>query len=42
MRPRIQTLVREHGPHVRLISITSRRQANQLLERLRRQAQATA
>jgi len=39
MRPRVQNLICEHGPHVRLISLTSRRQANQLVNRLRRQAQ---
>ena len=39
MRPRVRNLIREHGPHVRLISLTSRRQANQLVDRLRRQAQ---
>jgi adenylate kinase family enzyme len=39
MRPRIRNLVREHGPHVRLISLTSRRQANQLIDRVRRETQ---
>lgn len=39
MRPRVEALIREHGPHVRLISLTSRRQASQLIDRLREQAQ---
>ncbi|MEN3611548.1 topology modulation protein [Plantactinospora sp. ZYX-F-223] len=39
MRPRVETLVREHGPHVRLISLRTRRQANRLVDRLRQQAQ---
>lgn len=34
MRPRVTALVAEHGPHVRFIQLTSRRQANQLLTRL--------
>ncbi|MEV7230304.1 topology modulation protein [Polymorphospora sp. NPDC051019] len=39
MRPRVRNLIREHGRHVRLISVTSRRQANQLLNRIREQTQ---
>ncbi|MFF4937282.1 topology modulation protein [Micromonospora sp. NPDC000729] len=35
MRPRVQNLVREHGPHVRLITLTSRRQAAELVKRVR-------
>jgi adenylate kinase family enzyme len=35
MRPRIHALLQEHGPHVRLITLTSRRQANQFLNRIR-------
>jgi adenylate kinase family enzyme len=31
MRPRVRNLIREHGPHVDLIIVTSRRQANQLI-----------
>ncbi|GIF45999.1 adenylate kinase family enzyme [Asanoa ferruginea] len=30
MRPRVRRLIREHGPHVDLIVVTSRRQANRL------------
>ncbi|GIJ76235.1 Adenylate kinase [Micromonospora phaseoli] len=41
MRPRIQNLIQAHEPHVRLISLTSRRQANQLVDRLRQGAQPT-
>ncbi|MDG4829261.1 topology modulation protein [Solwaraspora sp. WMMD1047] len=41
MRPRIQNLIQAHGPHVRLISLTNRRQANQLVNRLRQGAQPT-
>lgn len=37
MRPRVLHLIREHGPHGRLIHLTSRRQANQLVDRLQRQ-----
>ncbi|PZG21426.1 topology modulation protein [Micromonospora craterilacus] len=39
MRPRVRNLIQEHGRHVRLISLTSRRQANQLIEGIRQQAQ---
>ncbi|WP_410813249.1 topology modulation protein [Micromonospora sp. 067-2] len=35
MRPRVQNLVREHGPHVCLITVTSRRQAAELVKRVR-------
>ncbi|MGW4295618.1 topology modulation protein [Micromonospora chersina] len=35
MRPRVQNLVREHGRHVRLLTLNSRRQANQLMKRVR-------
>ncbi|MEU1964137.1 topology modulation protein [Micromonospora sediminicola] len=35
MRPRVQNLIQEHGPHVRLITLTSRRQAAQLVKRVR-------
>ncbi|MEW2329413.1 topology modulation protein [Micromonospora chersina] len=35
MRPRVQNLVREHGPHVRLLTLNSHRQANQLINRVR-------
>jgi adenylate kinase family enzyme len=35
MRPRVRNLLREHGPHVRLITLTSRRQAAQLIKRVR-------
>ncbi|MFG3643564.1 topology modulation protein [Micromonospora sp. NPDC047762] len=35
MRPRVQNLLREHGPHVRLITLTSRRQAAHLIKRVR-------
>jgi adenylate kinase family enzyme len=35
MRPRVRTLLAEHGPEVRLISLTSRRAANTLLARVR-------
>ncbi|MFJ1543403.1 topology modulation protein [Micromonospora chalcea] len=35
MRPRVQNLIQEHGPHVRLITLTSRRQAAQLVKRIR-------
>ncbi|TYB38193.1 topology modulation protein [Micromonospora sp. AP08] len=35
MRPRVQNLIREHGPHVHLITLTSRRQAAQLIKRVR-------
>ncbi|GHJ52878.1 DNA topology modulation protein FlaR [Nonomuraea sp. TT08I-71] len=34
-RPRVQNLVREHGRHVRLLTLNSRRQANQLIKRVR-------
>jgi adenylate kinase family enzyme len=33
MRPRVRRLIREHGSHVNLITVTSRRQANRLLSR---------
>jgi len=36
MRPRVRSLLRDHGPHVRLITLTSRRHANRFLNRLRR------
>ncbi|SDZ24281.1 Adenylate kinase [Micromonospora pattaloongensis] len=42
MRPRVRKLLREHGPHVRLITLTSRRQANQLITRVRREHQPRA
>ncbi|MEU8262606.1 topology modulation protein [Micromonospora sp. NPDC048999] len=42
MRPRVQNLLREHGPHARLIALTSRRQANQLVTRVRREHQPLA
>ncbi|MEO3746126.1 topology modulation protein [Plantactinospora sp. B5E13] len=42
MRPRVETLIQEYGPHVRLISLRSRRQANQLVDRVRREAQPMA
>ncbi|MEU7842665.1 topology modulation protein [Micromonospora sp. NPDC049114] len=35
MRPRVQHLLREHGPHIRLITLTSRRQAARLINRVR-------
>ncbi|MGN9776438.1 topology modulation protein [Micromonospora sp. H33] len=35
MRPRVQRLVREHGPDARLITLTSRRQVNLFINRLR-------
>ncbi|WP_329007651.1 topology modulation protein [Micromonospora rifamycinica] len=38
MRPRVRNLIQEHGPHVQLISLTSRRQANRLVDRIRAQA----
>jgi adenylate kinase family enzyme len=31
MRPRVRNLIREHGPHVDLIIVMSRRHANQLI-----------
>jgi len=34
MRPRVSQLIREHAPEAQLITLTSRRQANRLLETL--------
>jgi hypothetical protein len=42
MRPKVWALLPEQGPYVRLISLTSRQQANRLLDRVRRQNQPTA
>ncbi|MGW1057211.1 topology modulation protein [Micromonospora rubida] len=39
MRPRVRSLLREHGPHVRLVTLASRRQANQFIDRIRREMQ---
>lgn len=39
MRPRVRSLLRDHGPHVRLITLTSRRHANRFLDRVRRERQ---
>ncbi|MFI2577766.1 topology modulation protein [Streptomyces rochei] len=36
MRPRIRRLLHDHGPHVRLITFTSRRHANRLIDHTRR------
>ncbi|MEV4537703.1 topology modulation protein [Asanoa sp. NPDC049518] len=33
MRPRVRELLAAHGPHVRLVVLTSRRRANQFIER---------
>ncbi|WP_018738164.1 (d)CMP kinase [Salinispora arenicola] len=35
MRPKVRTLIAEHGPHVKLIALTSRRQANRLLAEIK-------
>lgn len=34
-RPKVRTLIAEHGPHVKLIALTSRRQANRLLAEIK-------
>ncbi|MEU7961058.1 MULTISPECIES: topology modulation protein [Micromonospora] len=36
MRPRIRRLLHDHGPHVRLITLTSRRHANRFIDHTRR------
>lgn len=38
MRPRIRMLLKEHGPHARLIILTSRRHANRFLDGVRRES----
>jgi adenylate kinase family enzyme len=35
MRPRVRSLLQKHGPHVRLITLTSRRQVNGFIDRTR-------
>jgi adenylate kinase family enzyme len=37
MRPRVRNLLQEHGPHVRLRTLTSRRQANRFIDRVQRE-----
>lgn len=39
MRPRVRNLIREHGPHVRLILLTGRRQASEWIDHVCRDAQ---
>lgn len=39
MRPRVHGLLHDHGPHVRLITLTSRRYANRFIDRVRREMQ---
>ena len=39
MRPRLHGLLQEHGSHVRLVTLTSRRQANRFIDRIRRETQ---
>ncbi|MGI5147233.1 topology modulation protein [Plantactinospora sp. CA-294935] len=36
MRPRVGDLIQEHGSHAQLITLTSRRQANKLIDHMRR------
>lgn len=35
-RPRVRGLLQEHGPHVRLVTLTSRRQADEFIDHVRR------
>lgn len=39
MRPRVRSLLQKHGPHVRLITLTSRRQVNGFIAGIRRATQ---
>ncbi|WP_203858772.1 topology modulation protein [Plantactinospora mayteni] len=37
MRPRVRNLLQEHGPHVQLVTLTSRRHANRYIDRVQQE-----